>query len=313
MLLEGREKLEEALLQRWEQHREAAAEALRGRRWAPAAEELRQAVALRPEWTQGQLGLCEVLGRLGEHEEAAQALRGAADRFFARFRRAVESEIALEGLTDDTLRLAGKLAEKMGPDAPCRLLGSATREGASDALLLYKNLAGNATWFESAPRPLKLVFLDVDGVLNTAGNANSGALDVHLLRRLREVLEAARAVVVLSSSWRAFDELRPLALGCLPRGRIIGQTAVGFQNHTRPREILDLLREPRIQGALSDPGAAWAAIDDMDLVAQAQGLAASDREVKAFVPQLERCFVRTDKHIGFEAGDAARLLHILSG
>jgi len=309
----GSSRYDEDILQRWQRHRDVATEALRGRKWVLAAEELRQAVVLRPDWAQGSLGLCEVLVRLGEHEEAAGVLHRAAGLSLARLRRSVESGMAMEGIIDDTMRLVGKLVEKTGPDAPCRLLGSATREDTGDTLLLYRNLACNATWLASAPRPLRLVFLDIDGVLNTAGAANSGVLDVSCILRLREVLESARAVVVLSSSWRSFDELRPLALSCLPPGRIIGQTAVGFQNHTRPREIFDLLCEPRVQGALCEPGAAWAAIDDMDLVSQAKGLATSDRDIRAFVPQLERCFVRTDKHIGLDATGAARLLHVLGG
>merc|ERR1719410_289597 len=107
----------------------------------------------------------------------------------------------LEGITHETMKLVAKVVERRGPDAPCRMLGSITKDDYGEALLLYRSVAGNTTWLAGAPQPLKLVFLDIDGVLNTAGSANSGSMNPLLVKQLRNVLEGARAVAVLSTSW----------------------------------------------------------------------------------------------------------------
>lgn len=56
----------------------------------------------------------------------------------------------------------------------------------------------------------KLLFLDVDGVLNNAGDYESqgfGALGLKRMRLLKAVVEIAGCEIVISSSWRHSDEL----------------------------------------------------------------------------------------------------------
>lgn len=313
--------------QSWELHRLAAAAALRRKAWAEGVRELRSALDLKAEWSQGYLALHEALLRVGDQEGSVTALRRGTLRAMARLRHSIESCMATAELADQTfseaqvmadstmraMRFTGKMVEVLSADASCTALGYVTKDDQNRAMLLYQDVVSGRPWLSAAPRPLRLVFLDVDGVLNVSGARNTGTLCPVRLARLQSILESTRAVVVLSSSWRSFDELRPLMLGCLPRGRVVGQTPAGFTNHTRPREILDVLQEPSVQQALAMPGASWAAVDDMNLVSQAQDLASSDRAVKAFVPNLRQHFVRTDKHVGLDGIGIERLRRILAG
>merc|ERR1712137_1233083 len=104
--------------------------------------------------------------------------------------------------------------------------------------------------------------------------------------------------MAISSSWRSFDELRPLIVAALPAGCVVGQTPCGFQNYIRPREVAELLKEPHLKRLLAQPGASWAVVGDMNLLKQAESLAATDIEVRRLLPELKLRFVRTDKSFG---------------
>merc|ERR1719158_2697931 len=165
----------------------------------------------------------------------------------------------------------------------------------ASALMLYRSVATGKLLVSSAPRPLRLIFLDVDGVLNTAGSANSGAINPELLSRLREVIVATGASVVLSSTWRNWSHLRALIMGALPKGCVVGQTPLEdptvWRNDVRPREIRELLFRIEAEvGALTS----WAAVDDMDLISQASELAKSDKTMISFSRTLIDHFVKTD-------------------
>merc|ERR1712107_551946 len=111
----------------------------------------------------------------------------------------------------------------------CSSLGVATVDDEGSALLLYRRVtstsnATSQTLLIDFTRPLRLLFLDVDGVLNTAGEVNSGTINYELLVRSTKVVEATNASVVLSSSWRSFACLRALIIAALPFGVVVGQT-----------------------------------------------------------------------------------------
>jgi len=118
--------------------------------------------------------------------------------------------------------------------------------------------------------------------------------------------------VALSSSWRSFDDLRPLIVAALPAGCVVGQTPHGFQNHCRPHEVAELLNEPHLKILLAQPGASWAIVDDMNLLKQAQALAPTDTEVRRLLPELMLRFVRTDKSVGLDSTAAKELQRLLS-
>jgi len=87
----------------------------------------------------------------------------------------------------------------------------------------------------------------------------------------------------------------------------------GFDNHTRPREIFDFLQLAEVSAELAKPGAGWAAVDDMDLVAQLRDLAAKDAKLRGFGVELQQRFVRTNKNWGLDTAGAGKLIQILNG
>lgn len=72
-----------------------------------------------------------------------------------------------------------------------------------------------------------ILFLDIDGVLNRNSTkeriGNYMGIDAELLTRFRGLLERVDADVVLSSSWRLFDEFNKYARSVLP---IVDETPV---------------------------------------------------------------------------------------
>ena len=94
---------------------------------------------------------------------------------------------------------------------------------------------------------MKLIFLDIDGVLNAKGKSASASyssclMDGDKIENLNYIVGASGASVVLSSSWRltAFDEVcqRLAEQGV----RVIGKTPV-LRGNNRAREILSFLDE----------------------------------------------------------------------
>jgi hypothetical protein len=121
----------------------------------------------------------------------------------------------------------------------------------------------------------RILFLDIDGVLNTNSTCDLPAddvirtrgwpclLSVAHLHTLREVLDTCACDVVLSSTWR-LNELgcrtleRGLRAARIPCERVVGATPDLRQHGSRPDEILAWMRA-------HGGGAVWAAIDDMPL------------------------------------------------
>ena len=131
-------------------------------------------------------------------------------------------------------------------------------------------------------RILKVLFLDIDGVLNNAGTKPESPqglrdwLDEGNVRVLRRLVEETGAVVVLSSSWRLTNSIVDVA--ALLKIQIIGTTP-SLGRAGREQEILEWLRVPPTEVE------SWIAIDDgwLDLeenrfyrVSQVSGLTDQD-------------------------------------
>jgi hypothetical protein len=209
---------------------------------------------------------------------------------------------------------AQKLLEKQprGCWDPCVALGVATQDVMGSAQTLYRSSVTGDVLLD-ASKPLRLIFLDVDGVLNTADSADSGKITNALLSRLREVILQTGASVILSSTWRNWPQLRVLIMAALPKGCVVGQTPLEdpqvWRNDVRPREIRDFLVQIQADvGQLT----AWAAVDDMDLVSQVNALAKTDKSMRRFARELESHFVKTEQNVGFDEAHAARLVQLLS-
>jgi hypothetical protein len=312
----GASQYDEVTLQQWKQHRDEAAEALKRKDWCLVIAALQQAILLRPDWASQKPGnvyglLSVALQKSGDAAGAHQTVNEGLAQCISSFRHALETGQCDMGLAGDIQILAAKGRSLSSSPAfdTCRSLGVSTIDTHGEPLLLYRDFSeADQTLLSTAPEPLRLLFLDVDGVLNTTGSANSGELDPTLLTRLLEMIIATNAVVVLSTSWRNFPELRPLIISALPQGRVIGQTPAGYDNHVRPQEIWRFLQQAEVQAAFSS----WVALDDMDLVAQARDLSKTDKGMAKFVHDLSRHFVKTDKTIGLDSVCASKALALLT-
>lgn len=88
----------------------------------------------------------------------------------------------------------------------------------------------------------KLIFIDVDGVLNQQGQMH---IDPRLVRRLRDIIDQTNAHIVVSSFWRLKSKRRRQVFAALLAAglpRPIGYTPLMNNGHARAAEILAWLR-----------------------------------------------------------------------
>jgi len=118
---------------------------------------------------------------------------------------------------------------------------------------------------------VKLVFLDIDGVLVTR---RPGCFEEHLLRNLKRVCDQSGAQIVLSSDWRRHPQARQEAQ------RVLGTVGLKFIACTpcmspylaqRPTEIMTWKRDWRKGRSGEEPLTHWVAIDDRELVQERHG------------------------------------------
>eukprot|EP00930_Biecheleria_cincta_P060778 TRINITY_DN46380_c0_g1_i1.p1 TRINITY_DN46380_c0_g1~~TRINITY_DN46380_c0_g1_i1.p1 ORF type:complete len:233 (-),score=44.76 TRINITY_DN46380_c0_g1_i1:54-752(-) len=155
-------------------------------------------------------------------------------------------------------------------------------------------------------RPVSLIFLDVDGVLNKNFGIDDPdkymtgtpymLLSKACVARLTAFLLASEARIVLSSTWRTsmalkLDLWQTLVAAGMPGDRLVGQTEDFAGLSGRDEEIRAWL-----QTLPADDIASWAVLDDMDL---------HDR------PGLSGHFVKTDPAEGFTEDDAEVLFQFL--
>lgn len=76
---------------------------------------------------------------------------------------------------------------------------------------------------------MKIIFLDVDGVLNMHGSGGYMALNRKRMQLLQEIIENTGAVIVLSSTWRILDRsMKKLSRNLSYRGLKIYDTTPQF-------------------------------------------------------------------------------------
>ena len=96
---------------------------------------------------------------------------------------------------------------------------------------------------------MKVVFLDVDGVLSKYGTKGNGPLSLSkpLMRNLSFLVKGSKSKIVLSSSWRMYPEARSkLSRALRYKGlKIASSTPVidGGDQKSRQQEIMQWLKE----------------------------------------------------------------------
>ena len=166
----------------------------------------------------------------------------------------------------------------------------------------------------------KIIFLDIDGVLNTERQhdrcVNLGAdqvdnfgyaFDPEAVANLKRIVEHTGADIVISSSWKMWglDAMQRMwARRDLP-GKVIGITPNTESDEMLLSIDLDLMDIPAIKGSeikewLSTNGnqdTRYAILDDLP----------------DMLPEQESHFVQTDPRIGITKDDADRIITILTG
>jgi len=146
---------------------------------------------------------------------------------------------------------------------------------------------------------MKLIFLDIDGVLVTR---RVGVFEERLLGNLKKVVDSTGAQIVLSSDWRRHPFARAEAQ------REMGKRGLGFISCTpcmnqfvpqRPTEIMTWRREHE-RKVNAEPVSNWVVIDDRALLEERHGT------------HLRSHFVQTHPLRGFTDAAADECIRILN-
>lgn len=196
-----------------------------------------------------------------------------------------------------------------------------------EPLLLYRDETTGATRLSVVAAPLRLIFLDVDGVLNnesytqscydSEGSTIGDLLVPECLTCLQAALDQTQAHVVLSSTWRSSSDLRQVIGQILEQmrpGCVVGQTPQdpSYRNDLRPAEIASFLADPCVAHAMGSKDGCWCAVDDMNLVRQAEALSKDGCKFsKRLLPSLRSCFVRTAKEVGLDELGSQHICSVL--
>lgn len=146
---------------------------------------------------------------------------------------------------------------------------------------------------------MKLVFLDLDGVLVTR---RQGVMEQRLVDNLKKVIQEGEAQIVLSSDWRRWPE------GRRECKRVLRANGMDFIACTpcmtamapnRPIEIVRWLKEHHAKGG--EKVTHWVAVDDRHLLQEKQG------------QRLKGHFVQTQPIRGLTVDVAFAMIRILQG
>lgn len=158
---------------------------------------------------------------------------------------------------------------------------------------------------------MKIIFLDFDGVLNSARFMETNAqglqfghsqIDPEAIERLNRIVEMTGAQIVISSSWRHVWSKNEIVRMMEKRG---------FRHSDA---VIDIT--PSLQGPRGDEIAQWLGMED-----ERRRIDAERGDVESFVilddstdfpdPEMQDHFVNTDFDVGLTDDDANRAIFIL--
>lgn len=151
--------------------------------------------------------------------------------------------------------------------------------------------------------PIKIIFLDIDGVI--CCNAY-GRLEEPKLELLKMVCQRTGAKVVLSTDWRRVPQLKAQLISTL---KLYGMQCIGATPcrpnwlAVRPEEIVSWMKGYASAPNAADkpPIASWVAVDDRPLLQEQGG------------EELRGHFVRTKLAVGLTERLALRMIDVLNG
>lgn len=162
---------------------------------------------------------------------------------------------------------------------------------------------------------MKLIFLDIDGVLNTHDDVfktGINSINRELMGRLNRIVAATGAELVISSAWRymilngamELDGFRYLlnTHGLDPKVRLHGHTASDEMIYERGDQILDYVEEVLLAGE----NVTYVVLDDGSEEPQLNGRRTLTEALLAAVADR---WVKTDSNIGL---DEACVQHAIS-
>lgn len=147
---------------------------------------------------------------------------------------------------------------------------------------------------------MKIIFLDVDGVLNMWGSGGLLTLNKKRLSRLNKIIEATGAHIVLSSSWRKLDGYIP-HVG-YPLKKL--EKALGYYGHKiHSMTTTVYFKERQIRG---DEIAEW-----LNRHPEVTNFVILDDDSDMLITQREH-FVHTDGKKGLTDEDVEKAIRILN-
>ena len=118
---------------------------------------------------------------------------------------------------------------------------------------------------KTSNRAIRLIFLDVDGVLNNVKQRDAMSIDMNCIKIFAELVIKTGAYIVMSSTWRKHDKFMDYLIGKLRmlgiEDRLVGKTDI-IGDFERPREVAAWIRAFEKMHFVID---GWVAIDDMNL------------------------------------------------
>ena len=157
----------------------------------------------------------------------------------------------------------------------------------------------------------KLIFLDIDGVLNRTRSASHIRVEAELVKRLKWVLDETGAAVVLSTFWRHFDEYIAYILHRhgIDGGLVIGSTP------GRVGSISDAPSARLSRSAFDDDEYSGRAAEIrtwLDAHPSVTRFVILDDRASAADEATQAFFVHTDAAVGLTDADVEKALRILN-